>query len=158
MLIEPTYTAKQYWITILISGLIVSVFSIVTYLLLYCFLYVPHSYMFSLIYFIPLLGSAMTLAFFKHKFVWDEFSYKSAFVMSFITSLLSAVIFSIFLFFAYHLGLETRIELYNIEDQDTLLKLMSPLAISLSMFLINLILSLLFSLLIAIFAKRKKSN
>lgn len=158
MLIEPTYTAKQYWATIFISGLIVSVFSIITYLLLYCFFYVPHSYMFSLIYFIPLLGSAMTLAFFKHKFVWDEFSYRSAFVMSFATAVLSALIFSIFLFFAYHLGLETRMELYNINDKDALMRLMSPVAISLSMFIINLVLSLLFSLLIAIFAKRKKTD
>lgn len=158
MLIEPTYTVKQYWITIFIAGLIVSILSITTYLILYCFLYVPYSYVFSLIYIVPLLGSAITLAFFKQKFVWNEFSYKSAFKMSFTTALISAFFFSLFLYLAYHFGLESRIELYKIDNKDTLQTLMSPIAISLSMFTINLLLSLFFSLIIAIFAKRKKTD
>lgn len=158
MLIEPTYTVKQYWITIFLAGLIISVLSIITYLTLYCFLYVPYSYVFSLIYIVPLLGSSITLAFFKQKFVWKEFSYKSAFKMFFITSLVSAVLFSLFLYLAYYFGLESRIELYKIDDKDTLQSLMSPAAISLSMFIINLILSLFFSLIIAIFAKKKKTD
>ena len=156
MLIEPTYSPKQYWFTILISGLIVGVLSTVAYFVLYWFLYVQQSFLFSLIYIIPLLGTTVTLAVFKHKFVWKEFSYGTAFFMSFMIGMISALILSLTLYFTYLYGLETRIDLYD--SSEHLQSLMSPLAISLSMFIINVVLSLFYSLIIAIFAKRKKKE
>ena len=111
--------------------------------------------LFSIIYLLPLLGSTLTLAFFKHKFVWKEFSYGAAFLMSFATGFISALIFSVFLFVAYSFLIESRIDLFSNIDNETLQRLMSPSAISLSMFLINIVLSLFYSLIIAIFAKRK---
>jgi hypothetical protein len=116
---------------------------------------VQHSFVFSLIYLIPLLGSTITTFFFKQKFVWKEFSYGAAFSMSFLTGLFSAIILSISLYFAYSSVIESRIDLFNNVDAETLQRLMSPKAISLSMLIINVILSLLYSLIIAIFAKRK---
>lgn len=156
MLIEPTYTPKQYWFTILCSGLIVALLSIAAYFTLYWFLYVQQSFLFSLIYIIPLLGSTITLAIFKHKFVWKEFTYGSAFLMSFMIGIISALILSLTLYFTYKYGLETRIDLYD--SSEHLQSLMSPLAISLSMLIINVVLSLFYSLIIAIFAKRKKKE
>ena len=156
MLIEPTYTPKQYWFTILCSGLIVALLSIAAYFTLYWFLYVQQSFLFSLIYIIPLLGSTITLAIFKHKFVWKEFTYGSAFLMSFMIGIISAFILSLTLYFTYKYGLETRIDLYD--SSEHLQSLMSPLAISLSMLIINVVLSLFYSLIIAIFAKRKKKE
>lgn len=154
MLIEPTYTPKQYWFTILFSGLIVGVLSIVAYFGLYWFLYVQQSFLFSIVYILPLLGSTLSLAIFKHRFVWKEFSYGSAFLMSFMIGLMSAVLLSLTLYYTYSYGLETRIDLYD--SSEHLQSLMSPLAISLSMLIINVFLSLFYSLIIAIFAKRKK--
>ena len=155
MLIEPTYTPKQYWTTILCSGLILSILSSVLYFAFYWFFYVQHSFVFSIIYLLPLLGSTLTLAFFKHKFVWKEFSYGAAFMMSFATGFISALLFSAFLFVAYTFLIESRIDLFENIDNETLQQLMSPLAVSLSMFFINIVLSFIYSLIIAIFAKRK---
>ena len=154
MLIEPTYTKKQYWLTILLAGFILGILSSSVYLTLYWFLYVRLSFMFSLIYLVPLLGSTITVSFFKHKFVWKDFSYGAAFKMLFITGVISALILSVVLFIAYNFFLESRIDLYNM-DYESIDRLMSPLAVSLSMFSINVILSLFYSLIIAIFAKRK---
>jgi hypothetical protein len=155
MLIEPTYTSKQYWLTILSAGFLIGILSSTIYFILYWFFYVQQSFIFSLIYLIPLLGSTITLFFFKQKFVWKEFSYGAAFSMSFLTGLLSAILLSIALYFAYTSVLESRIELFNNIDNEMIQRLMSPKAVSLSMLLINVILSLFYSLIIAIFAKRK---
>ena len=155
MLIEPTYSSKQYWLTVLSAGFIIGVLSSILYISFYWLLYVQQSFLFSLIYIIPLLGSTITTAFFKHKFVWKEFSYGRAFAMSFFTGMLAALCLSIILFIAYNSFLESRTDLYNNIDDETLQRLMSPLAISLSMFFINVILSLFYSLIFAIFAKRK---
>ena len=155
MLIEPTYTPKQYWLTILSAGFLSGILSSTVYFILYWFFYVQQSFVFSLIYLIPLLGSTITLIFFKHKFVWKKFSYGAAFSMSFLTSLISAIILSLALYFAYSSIIESRIDLFSNIDNETLQRLMSPSAISLSMFLINIVLSLFYSLIIAIFAKRK---
>ena len=155
MLIEPTYSPKQYWMTILSAGIISGILSSVVYFLLYCFFYVQQSFVFSLIYLIPLLASTVALVFFKYKFIWKNFSYCAAFFMSFLTGLLSAIILSLALYYAYSSHIESRIELFNNIDKETLQRLMSPTAVSLSMFFINIILSLLYSLIIAIFAKRK---
>ena len=129
--------------------------SSVLYFTFYWFLYVQQSYVFSITYLLPLLGSTLTLAFFKHKFVWKEFSYSAAFMMSFATGFISALLFSAFLFVAYTFLIESRIDLFENIDNETLQQLMSPLAVSLSMFFINIVLSFIYSLIIAIFAKRK---
>ena len=155
MLLEPTYTTKQYWFTILIAGFFLGVLSSSLYLFLYWFLYVQQSFFFSLVYLIPLLGSTVTVTFFKHKFVWKEFCFGDAFKMSFIIGIISAIILSVVLFIAYNFFLESRIDLYENVDNELLQRLMSPLAVSLSMFSINVILSLFYSLIFAIFAKRK---
>ena len=155
MLIEPTSTPKQYWLTILSAGFLSGILSSTVYFILYWFFYVQQSFVFSLIYLVPLLGSTITLIFFKHKFVWKKFSYGAAFSMSFLTSLISAIILSLALYFAYSSIIESRIDLFSNIDNETLQRLMSPTAVSLSMFFINIILSLLYSLIIAIFAKRK---
>lgn len=155
MLLEPTYTTKQYWFTILSAGFILGVLSSALYLSLYWFLYVQHSFLFSLIYLIPLLGSTITVLFFKHKFVWKEFSYGAAFKMLFMTGTISALILSAVLFIAYSFFLESRIDLYENIGNETLRRLMSPWAVSSSMFYINVVLSLFYSLIFAIFAKKK---
>ena len=155
MLIEPTYTSKQYWLTILSAGFLIGILSSTIYFILYWFFYVQQSFIFSLIYLSPLLGSTITLFFFKQKFVWKEFTYGAAFSMSFLTGLLSAILLSIALYFAYTSVLESRIELFSNIDNEMIQRLMSPKAVSLSMLLINVILSLFYSLIIAIFAKRK---
>ena len=103
----------------------------------------------------PLLGSTITVSFFKQKYVWKEFSYGAAFKMSFVTGILSALILGIVLFVAYNFFLESRIDLYKEIEDETLQALMSPFAVSLSMFFINVVLSLFYSLIFAIFAKRK---
>lgn len=141
--------------TILCSSLILSLLSSVLYFVFYWFLYVQQSFVFSIIYILPLLGATLTLYFFKYKYVWKNFSYGAAFLMSFAIGFISALIFSIFLFVAYTFLIESRIDLYNNIDNETLRQLMSPLAVSLSMFFINVFLSLIYSLIIAIFAKRK---
>lgn len=155
MLIEPTYSPRQYWTTILCSGLLLSLLSSALYFTLYWFYYVQQSFVFSIIYLLPLLGSTLTLVFFKYKYVWKDFSYGAAFLMSFATGFVSALLFSVFLFVAYSFLIESRIDLFENIDNETLTQLMSPLAVSLSMFFINIILSFVYSLIIAIFAKRK---
>jgi hypothetical protein len=154
MMINPTYTGKQYWLTTIISGLLLSLLLSATYVLFYQRLYVEHSFMFSIIYLIPLVWLTVTLAFFKMKFVLDEFSYRQAFVMSLVTGLISAAIFSVAVYFIYdYMEVGSRIKLY--ENGNKMRQLFSPKAAALSMLLINVILSIVYSLIIAIFARKK---
>ena len=154
MIIIPTYTGKQYWTTIVVSGLLLCLLLSIAYTIFYERLYVASSYLFSIIYLIPFVWLSITLAFFKNKFVWSEFSYGKAFQMSFISGLIGSVIFSgvIYILYAY-VGIESRIGLY--ENGRQMRQLFSPLATAISMLIINVILSLFYSLIIAIFARKK---
>ncbi|MBR6438859.1 MAG: DUF4199 domain-containing protein [Bacteroidales bacterium] len=154
MIFNPTYTGRQYWTTVVIAGLLTSVLLSLTYVVFYERLYVEYSYLFSIIYLIPFVAQSVTLAFFKNKFVWSEFSYGQAFLMSFITGIIGAIIFSgvIYILYAY-LGMESRMELY--ENGKMMRELFSPVATAISMLIINVILSLFYSLIIAIFARKK---
>ena len=154
MIINPTYTGKQYWTTVVVSGLLLSAVLSLVYIIFYERLYVASSYLFSIIYLIPFVWISITLAFFKNKFVWSEFSYGQAFLMSLLTGVIGAVIFSgvIYVLYAY-LGMESRMGLY--ENGRQMRELFSPAATALSMLIINVILSLLYSLIIAIFARKK---
>ena len=154
MIFNPTYTGKQYWTTIIIAGLLLSILLSLTYIIFYERLYVEYSYLFSIIYLIPFVIQSITLAFFKNKFVWSEFSYGQAFLMSLMTGIIGAIVFSgvIYLLYAY-IGMESRIELY--ENGRQMRELFSPKATAISMLIINTILSLVYSLIISIFARKK---
>lgn len=154
MIINPTYTGKQYWTTIIISGLLLSVLLSISYVVLYERLYVSSSFLFSIIYLIPFVWLSIALAFFKTKFVWDEFSYWHAFLMAFLSGVIGSVLFSGVIYLLYaRLGMESRSDLY--ENGRLMRELFSPKAIAVSMLIINVILSLLYSLIIAIFARKK---
>ena len=154
MIIEPTYTSRQYWLTTVISGLLLSIILSIAYVVFYERLYVETSFLFSIIYLIPFVWLSITLAFFKNKFVWKEFTYSQAFLMGFISGIIGAIIFSgvIFVLYAY-IGMESRISLY--ENGRMMSELFSPQATAISMLIINVILSLVYSLIIAIFARKK---
>ena len=154
MIITPTYTNKQYWTTVVVSGLLLSVLLSIAYILFHQHLYVESSYLFSIIYLIPFVWLSITLAFFKNKFVWSEFTYGKAFQMSFLSGVIGAVIFSgvIYILYAY-IGIKTRIGLY--ENGRVMRNLFSPWATAVSMLIINVLLSLFYSLIIAIFARKK---
>ena len=154
MIIEPTYTGKQYWLTTVISGLLLSALLSIAYIVFYNYLYVESSYLFSIIYLIPFVWLSITLAFFKNKYVWSEFSYRQAFLMSFLSGIIGSMIFAGVIYFIYaHLGMESRIGLY--ENGRQMRELFSPWAIAFSILIINVILSLFYSLIIAIFARKK---
>ena len=154
MIINPTYTGKQYWTTIIISGLLLSVLLSLSYIIFYERLYVESSFLFSIIYLIPFVWLSITLAFFKNKFVWSDFSYGKAFLMSFLSGITGSIVFSgvIFILYAY-IGIESRISLY--ENGRMMRELFSPQATALSLLIINVRLSLFYSLIIAIFARKK---
>lgn len=154
MIFNPTYTGKQYWSTIIIAGLLLSVLLSVAYVVFYERLYVEYSYLFSIIYLIPFVVQSITLAFFKNKFVWSEFSYRQAFLMSFMTGIIGAIFFSgvIYLLYAYF-GMESRMGLY--QNGRMMRELFSPKATAVSLLIINVILSLVYSLIISIFARKK---
>ena len=154
MIINPTYTGKQYWSTVIISGLLLSVILSFAYVIFYQRLYVESSYLFSIIYLIPFVWLSVTLAYFKNKFVWSEFSYGKAFLMSLLSGIIGSLIFSgaIYILYAY-VGIESRMGLYDNGRQ--IRELFSPLATALSMLIINVTLSLIYSLIIAIFARKK---
>ncbi len=153
MIIEPTYTGKQFWLTTVISGLLLGVLLSMVYMLFYNYLYIESSYLFSIIYLIPFVWLSVTLAFFKNKFVWSEFSYGHAFVMSFLCGVIASVVLSGVIFVLYAcVGMETRMGLY--ENGHVMRRLFSPTATAISMLIINVLLSLLYSLIIAIFARK----
>lgn len=154
MMIEPTYTGKQYWITTIVSGLLLSVLLSFTYVVFYQRLYVEFSYLFSIIYLIPFVWLSITLAFFKSKFVWNKFTFGQAFLMSFISGVLGSIVFCGVIYLLYAKGgLESRIGLY--ENGRQMRELFSPLATAVSMLIINVILALFYSIIIAIFARKK---
>ncbi|MBP5642798.1 MAG: hypothetical protein J6X10_00990 [Bacteroidales bacterium] len=154
MIINPTYTGKQYWLTTVISGLLLSVLLSIAYIVFYKHLYVTSSYLFSIIYLIPFVWLSITLAFFKNKYVWSEFSYGKAFQMSFLSGIIGSIIFSIVIFLLFdYLEIGSRMGLY--ENGRVMRQLFSPLATAVSMLIINVILSLFYSLIIAIFARKK---
>jgi len=134
--------------------LLLSVLLSFAYIIFYERLYVESSYLFSIIYLIPFVWLSITIALFKSKFVWKEFTFGKAFLMSFICGVIASILFSsvIFVFYAY-LGMESRIGLY--ENGRQMRELFSPLATAISMLIINVILSLIYSLIIAIFARKK---
>ena len=154
MMIEPTYTGKQYWLTTVISGLLLSVLLSFTYVVFYQRLYVEFSYLFSIIYLIPFVWLSITLAFFKSKFVWNKFTFGQAFLMSFISGVLGSIVFCGVIYLLYAKGgLESRIGLY--ENGRQMRELFSPLATAVSMLIINVVLALFYSIIIAIFARKK---
>ena len=154
MIIEPTYTGRQYWLTTVISGLLLSVLLSLVYVIFYERLYVESSYLFSIIYLIPFVWLSITLAFFKNKYVWKDFSYSKAFLMSFLSGIIASFLFSGVIFLLYScFGMESRIGLYDNGYQ--MRELFSPFATAVSMLIINVILSLVYSLIIAIFARKK---
>lgn len=154
MMIEPTYTGKQYWITTIVSGLLLSVLLSFTYVVFYQRLYVEFSYLFSIIYLIPFVWLSITLAFFKSKFVWNKFTFGQAFLMSFISGVLGSIVFCGVIYLLYAKGgLESRIGLY--ENGRQMRELFSPLATAVSMLIINVVLTLFYSIIIAIFARKK---
>ena len=154
MILEPTYTGKQFWLTTVISGLLLNVFMSIVYIVFYERLYVESSYLFSIIYLIPFVWLSITLAIFKNKFVWKEFHFGKAFLMSFLSGIIGSILFSgvIYVFYAYF-GMESRISLY--ENGRLMRELFSPIATAVSMLIINVILILIYSLIIAIFARKK---
>ena len=154
MIFNPTYTGKQYWTTVIVSGLLLSLLLSTVYAIFYERLYVASSYLFSIIYLIPFVWLSITLAFFKNKFVWSEFSYGKAFTMSFMSGIIGSMCFSgvIYILYAY-VGMESRMGLY--ENGRMMRELFSPKATAISMLIINVILSLFYSLIIAIFARKK---
>ena len=154
MIINPTYTGKQYWTTVVVSGLLLSILLSIAYTIFYERLYVASSYLFSIIYLIPFIWLSITLAFFKNRFVWSEFTYGQAFWMSFMCGIIGSILFSGVIYLLYaHLGMESRMGLY--ENGRQMRELFSPMAIAISMLIINVILSLFYSLIIAIFARKK---
>jgi hypothetical protein len=154
MIIEPTYTGRQYWLTTVISGLLLSVILSLVYIVFYEHLYVESSYLFSIIYLIPFVWLSITLAFFKNKFVWKNFSYGKAFWMSFLSGIIGSILFSSVIFTLFScLGMKSRIGLYG--NGLVVRELFSPLATAISMLIINLILTIIYSLIIAIFARKK---
>ena len=154
MIFNPTYTGKQYWTTVIVSGLLLSLLLSTVYAIFYERLYVASSYLFSIIYLIPFVWLSITLAFFKNRFVWSEFSYGKAFTMSFMSGIIGSMCFSgvIYILYAY-VGMESRMGLY--ENGRMMRELFSPKATAISMLIINVILSLFYSLIIAIFARKK---
>ena len=154
MILEPTYTGKQFWLTTVISGLLLNVFMSIVYIVFYERLYVESSYLFSIIYLIPFVWLSITLAIFKNKFVWKEFPFGKAFLMSFLSGIIGSILFSgvIYAFYAF-MGMESRISLY--ENGRLMRELFSPIATAVSMLIINVILTLFYSLIIAIFARKK---
>ncbi len=154
MIIEPTYTGRQYWLTTVISGLLLSVLLSTAYVVFYQRLYVESSYLFSIIYLIPLVWLSITMALFKHKFVWGNFPYGKAFLMCFMSGFIGSLLFSGVIYVIYaHLGMETRMGLY--ENGRMMRELFSPMATAVSMLIINVLLSLVYSIIIAIFARKK---
>ena len=155
MIINLTYTRKQYWSTVIISGLLLSVLLSVVYIMFYKRLYLTHSYIFSIIYLIPVVWLSATVAFFKMKFVWGEFTYWQAFLMSMATGCIGSVLFSVAIFILFYFNLlHTKISLF--ENGAMLRHLFSPQATALSMLLINLILTLIYSLILSIFVRKKQ--
>ena len=153
MIIEPTYTGRQYWLTTVISGLLLSVLLSVAYIVFYNYLYVKSSFLFSIIYLIPFVWLSITVAFFKNRFVWSDFSYRQAFFMSFLSGIIPSLLFGGVIFLLYSsFGMESRMGLY--ENGRMMRELFSPEAIALSMLIINVVLSLIYSLIIAIFARK----
>ena len=74
--------------------------------------------------------------------------------MSLLSGIIGSLIFSgaIYILYAY-VGIESRMGLYDNGRQ--IRELFSPLATALSMLIINVTLSLIYSLIIAIFARKK---
>ena len=154
MIIEPTYTGRQYWLTTVISGLLLSVLLSIVYIVSYQRLYVESSYLFSILYLIPFVWQSITLAFFKNKFLWSDFSYCKAFLMSFLIGVIGSFVFSGVILATYScLGIGSRMGLY--EYGNMMRELFSPVATAVSMLIINVILSFVYSLIIAIFARKK---
>lgn len=155
MIITPTYTHKQFWFTALLSGALLSVVLSTVYIAFYERLYVESSYLFSIIYLIPFVWLSVTAAFFKWKFVYSEFSYRQAFLLNFLCGLTASLLFSGAVFVAYaYIGLESRMNIYNVGEHYK--DLFSPQATALSLLIINVVLTLFYSLIIAIFARKNK--
>jgi hypothetical protein len=86
--------------------------------------------------------------------VWNDFSYSKAFLMSFLIGIIGSIVFSGVILAVYCcLVMESRMGLY--ENGNMMRELFSPMATAVSMLIINVILSFVYSLIIAIFARKK---
>ncbi len=147
---EPTYTTRQFALTVLIGGITTALIQSGTYILLYYFLYVKSSFLFSAIYIIPLVCIAMTLIIFKHRFVWGGFGYLKAFWLCLLTGVFASILFGLFIYVEYrYFGLEDRSSFFN-EDMK---KMFSPWFIAMTMTIENIILTIIYSAITALFGK-----
>lgn len=147
---EPTYTPRQFALTALIGGISTALVQSGTYMLLYYFLYVKSSFLFSTIYIIPLVCIALTLIIFRQCFVWGDFGYFKAFLICLLTGTIAAILFGLFIYAEYrYLGLEDRSSFFN-EDMK---KMFSPWFIAMTMTLENIILTIIYSAITALFGK-----
>lgn len=153
MITTSTYKSKQYWITALLSGVLLSALLTIVYVVFYERLYVESSFLFSIIYLIPLVWLSATLAIFRSKFATSGLSYGQAFLMSFTSGITASLLFSMAIYVAYaYIGLESRIVFYD--NAERFQDLFSPQATALSFLIINVALTLVFSLIISIFIRK----
>ncbi len=163
MFTNPTYTNKQFWLSIMVSGLCIGVVMILIHSFLLYYFGTDSSYWHSILYILPLLLLSIAVVVFKHLFVWESFLFKSAFLMTFMTGLIYSLMLSVFMMFSDEIFNFLNItDLFyddNVTTQNSEIakQLLSPTAAALSMFVVNVILNLVYSLIIATFAKQNKS-
>jgi hypothetical protein len=164
----------HFWLV----GISTGIFSGLLMLLLYFGMnYLANSYFsvyYIFIYLFPLISLGAACYFLQRFFGMGVLRFKHAFRLSLLTSVISAAIFSIGMYFVFSQlnqpaisARSTMIEsdyilgrqglTYNEmrDKKEQIAQILSPLSIAVMYFLLNIVLTPLFALIIAIFAKRK---
>jgi hypothetical protein len=164
----------HFWLVGILSGLFSGLIMLVLY---FSVNYLANNYFsvyYIFIYFFPLLSLWTACYVLRHFFGLGVLRFKHAFRLSLLTSFISAIVFSIGMYFVftylnqpstgarstlieseYQLGRQ-GLSFEEIKDKKEQLQLfLSPFSIAFMYFLLNIVLTPFFALIIAIFARRK---
>lgn len=171
---KPTYyNIFQFWIVGLLTGLFTGLLTFVLYFGFNLVADRSFSFLFILIYLLPAFGMYYAVIRLRNRYGRGVIKFNQAFRLALLTGFVAAVVMGLLVYFIYTYmspqGLESRMSYLeaavlkeghylaqDIRQLRSLIKtLLSPVLMAFSIFVVNLVLSLLFAFIIAIFARRK---
>jgi hypothetical protein len=168
------YSSKHFWLVCSITGLFSGLWLLVLYFGLSLLTNNYYSIYYILIYLFPLFTAYLASIILRNRFGKGVMRFAQSFKLTIFTLIISAVFFSVGIYFIYiYLNqpafdmrtslIESEIMLKENgmtmdemkEKKDVIHQILSPMSIAVMYFILNIVLTPFFALIIAIFAKRK---
>lgn len=167
------YTQTHFWVVGLLTGLFTGLLSFVLYFAFNLFADRSFSLLFIFIYLFPAIGMYYAVIRLRNRYGRGVIQFRQAFSQAILAGFTASIVIGVLVYFVYTYmnpqslqGRMSHLESSILQDgvyaakdirdvRSLIQKLLSPFLMSLSIFAINFILSMLYAFIIAIFARRK---